>query len=104
MKFSQRIKAKLVMHWPMLLLLAMVTACLLLSSVTSSCSHTEKDAPVVVVVEKGQVVKDDEPGWWRVTDGWLMRRMEYEQSLQYDLEQCQGEIVKLWRYLDETGD
>ena len=91
-------------NWPMLLWLGTVMLLLLLSRVTCSCNPVVDPAPVVVVVEGEQIVKADKEGWWMVTDGWLHRRLEYEQSLQRDIEGCEGEVLMLWKRLGYGED
>ena len=43
-------------------------------------------------VEKAQIKKSEQPGWWAVTDGWLADRLAYEQALQKALDACEREI------------
>ena len=54
-----------------------------------SCPDVVRPPSHTVFVEKGQIVKDlDNPGWYRVTEGWLAKRLEYEQRMQRDLTAC----------------
>jgi hypothetical protein len=53
------------------------------------CSGADKAPPRVLFVEQAQVIAvEDKPGWYMVTDGWLARRLEYEQQLQRALLDC----------------
>jgi hypothetical protein len=67
---------------------------LLLVCAISGCGGATgaQESPVVLFVEAAQIQKDPQPGWYRVTDGWLARRLEYEQALQRDLVQCKEQL------------
>ena len=78
--------------WPARLLLAMATTLLLSLPVTSCCGHCPKSKAQTVFVEKAQIKKSEQPGWWAVTDGWLADRLAYEQALQKALDACEREI------------
>ena len=67
---------------------------LLILALCLGCSAAEKlpDPPDIIFVEEGQILLDhDNPGWYRVTEGWLAEQLDYEQRLQRALTACRKE-------------
>lgn len=66
--------------------------CLL--SMTASCGIglfcQRRDLPAPVLVDTTELRESETPGEWVVTDGWLFRRLEYEQSILDQLDACRG--------------
>jgi hypothetical protein len=49
----------------------------------------ESGYPTVLVVNEDDIREAEEEGYWLVSDGWMIRRLDFEQSLLRRLEECE---------------
>lgn len=85
---SKTNSVKLDLLWLVLCVLVAISMLLQSGLHMTACSSTQESPPEILVVDRSEVTRNDD-GTYTVTEGWMMRRLEYEQALQLRLEQCE---------------